>query len=148
MDASHHQNPSDDDLRELLVEASTIAMVGASSNPDRPSHGIMKRLLAAGYRVIPVNPREEEVLGQPALPSLDAIRERVDIVDVFRRSEDTPAVADEAVKLGAKVLWLQLGIANDDAAARAKAGGLVVVMNKCIGATHAALHVPPKTKTS
>jgi len=147
MNAPAHQNPSDDELRRVLVEARTIAMVGASSNPSRPSHGIMKRLLDAGYRVIPVNPRETEVLGTPAVPSLEAIREPVDIVDVFRRSEETPPIADEAVKLGAKVLWLQLGISNDEAAARAKAAGLMVVMDKCIGATHAALHVPPKTSS-
>jgi predicted CoA-binding protein len=145
MDAPGHRNPSDDELRSLLEGARTIAMVGASSNPSRPSHGIMKRLLDAGYRVIPVNPRETEVLGQPAVPSLDAIRETVDIVDVFRRSEETPAVADDAVKLGAKVLWLQLGISNDEAAARARAAGLVVVMDKCIGATHAALNIPRKS---
>lgn len=140
-----HQNPPDDELRALLVDARTIAMVGASSNPDRPSHGIMKRLLAAGYRVIPVNPKETEVLGQPAVPSLDAIKERVDIVDVFRRSEDTPPIADEAIALGARALWLQLGISNEDAAARAKAAGLTVVMDRCIGATHAALGIPPKS---
>lgn len=139
-----HHNPSDDELRALLVDARTIAMVGASSNPERPSHGIMKRLLDAGYRVIPVNPKETEVLGQRAVASLGDIEERVDIVDVFRRSEDTPAIADEAVALGAKALWLQQGISNEDAAARAKAGGLAVVMDKCIGATHRALGIPPK----
>ena len=139
-----HRNPSDDELRALLVDARTIAMVGASSNPERPSHGIMKRLLDAGYRVIPVNPKETEVLGQRAVPSLGDIKERVDIVDVFRRSEDTPAIADEAVAVGAKALWLQQGIANEDAATRAKAGGLAVVMDKCIGATHRALGIPPK----
>ena len=139
-----HRNPSDDELKRLLVEARTIAMVGASSNPDRPSHGIMQRLLAAGYRVIPVNPRETAVLGQTAVPSLEAIHEPVDIVDVFRRSEDTPEIAASAVAIGAKALWLQLGIANEEAAATASAAGLAVVMNKCIGATHVALHVPPK----
>lgn len=139
-----HENPSDDELRALLVDARTIAMVGASSNPERPSHGIMKRLLDAGYRVIPVNPKETEVLGQRAVSSLGDIKERVDIVDVFRRSEDTPALADEAVALGAKALWLQQGIANEDAATRAKAGGLAVVMDTCIGATHRALGISPK----
>jgi uncharacterized protein len=139
-----HTNPSDDDLRALLTSARTIAMVGASANPEKPSHGIMRRLLAAGYRVIPVNPKETEVLGQPAFASLAAIGEPVDIVDVFRRSEDTPAIADEAVAIGAKALWLQLGVSNADAAARATAGGLVVVMDKCIGATHMALGIPRK----
>ena len=137
-----HVNPPSEDLKRLLVEAKTIAMVGASSNPDKPSHEIMKRLLAAGYRVIPINPRETEVLAQKAYPSLDAIPEPVDIVDVFRRGEDTPPIADEAAKIGAKALWLQIGVSNEEAAERAKAAGLVVVMNKCIGATHLALGVP------
>jgi hypothetical protein len=138
-----HTNPSDDELRQVLT-ANTIAMVGASAKLDRPSYGIMKRLLAAGYHVIPVNPGESEVLGQRAYPSLDAIDEPVDIVDVFRRSEETPPLAEAAVRIGAKALWLQLGVSNEDAAATAKAAGLVVVMDKCIGATHAALGIPPK----
>lgn len=140
-----HVNPSNEALREILVEARTIAMVGASSNPERTSHAIMKQLLAAGYEVIPVNPRETEVLGQRAYPSLAAIGRPVDIVDVFRRSEETPAIADEAVAIGAKVLWLQLGVTSDDAAARATAGGLVVVMDKCIGATHHKLGIAPRS---
>jgi predicted CoA-binding protein len=139
-----HINPTNEDLKQLLTEASTIAMVGASSHPEKPSHEIMKRLLAAGYHVIPVNPRETEVLGQKAYPSLADISERVDIVDVFRRGEDTPPLADEAAKIGAKALWLQVGISNEETAARAKTAGLIVVMNKCIGATHDALNVPPK----
>jgi len=139
-----HQNPSDEVLTRILTEATTIAMLGASANPEKPSHGIMKQLLAAGYRVIPVNPKEPEVLGQKAYAQLGDIKERVDIVDVFRRSEDTPQIADEAIALGAKTLWLQLGVSNEDAAARATAAGLNVIMNKCIGATHRALHIAPK----
>lgn len=139
-----HVNPPDDALRTILVDATAIAIVGASASPDKPSHGIMQRLLAAGYRVIPVNPKETEVLGQKAYASLRDIPDKVDIVDVFRRSEDTPSIADDAVAIGAKVLWLQLGVTNDDAAARATAGGLTVVMDKCIGATHRALHIPAK----
>jgi predicted CoA-binding protein len=119
-------------------------MVGASSNPDKPSHGIMRKLQRAGYRIIPVNPRETTVLGEPSYASLLDIPERVDIVDVFRRSEDTPPIAEDAVKIGAKALWLQTGIANDEAAATAAAGGLTVVMNACIGATHSLLRIPPK----
>ena len=140
-----HANPSDQELKQLLSDATTIAMVGASSNPDKTSHGIMQKLQKVGYRVIPVNPREAEVLGEKSYASLLDIPGRVDIVDVFRRSEDTPAIADEAVTIGAKALWLQTGIANEEAAARAKAGGLKVVMNACIGATHAILQVPKKT---
>jgi len=140
-----HRNPTTDEIRSLLTNAKTVAMVGASSNPDKASHGIMQKLQRAGYHVVPVNPRETEVLGEKAYASLADIPEHVDIVDVFRRSEDTPPIADEAVKIGAKALWLQTGIANEDAAARATAGGLMVVMDACIGATHALLRIPRKT---
>ena len=139
-----HTNPSDAELTQLLTNASTIAMVGASSNAEKPSHGIMRQLQAAGYRVIPVNPRETEVLGEKSYPSLADVPGSIDIVDVFRRAEDTPPIADEAVKIGAKALWLQSGIASDDAAGRAKAGGVTAVMDACIGATHARLHIPQK----
>jgi uncharacterized protein len=140
-----HQNPSAEDLRRLLTEARTIAIVGASASPEKPSHGIMRKMLAAGYRVIPVNPRETEVLGQKAYASLGDIPEKVDIVDVFRRAEDTPAIADEAAAIGAKAFWLQSGISNVDAAARAKASGLLTVMDACIGVEHALLRIPPKS---
>jgi len=139
-----HENPTDDQLRQILTDAATIAMVGASANPDKASHGIMRKLQSVGYRVIPVNPRESEVLGEKSYASLTDIPERIDIVDVFRRAEDTPPIADDAVKVGAKVLWLQTGIANDEAAARAAKGGLTVVMDACIGATHAMLRIPTK----
>jgi predicted CoA-binding protein len=139
-----HRNPSDQDLKRLLSAASTIAVVGASSNPERPSNGIMRKLKSVGYRVIPVNPNETEVLGERAYPSLLDIHEPIDIVDVFRRPEYTPAIADDAVKVGAKALWLQSGVSNEDSAARATAGGLVVVMNACIGVMHAMLQVPRK----
>jgi uncharacterized protein len=140
-----HANPSDQQLKQLLTDATTIAVVGASSNPDKASHGIMQKLQHAGYRVIPVNPRETEILGERSYPSLVDVPERIDIVDVFRRAEDTPAIADEAVTIGAKALWLQTGIVSEDAAARAAAGGLAVVMDKCIGATHSLLRIAPKT---
>jgi predicted CoA-binding protein len=143
-----HHNPTDQELISLLTNATTIAMVGASSNPDKSSHGIMRKLQKVGYRVIPVNPRESEVLGEKSYASLGDIPVPVDIVDVFRKAEDTPPIADEAVKIGAKALWLQSGISNDAAAARAEAGGLTVVMDTCIGATHSRLRVPPKKKTA
>jgi len=139
-----HANPSDEALTKILTEARTIAMVGASSKPDRPSHRIMKRLLDAGYRVIPVNPKETEVLGQRAYASLGEIPDPIDIVDVFRRSEDTPAIADEAIAVHARVLWLQLGVSSDEAARRAEASGLTVVMDRCIGATYLELHISRK----
>ena len=143
-----YTNPSDQELKQLLTDATTIAVVGASNNPEKESHSIMKRLQKVGYRVIPVNPRETEVLGERAYPSLIDVPERIDIVDVFRRAEDTPPIADEAVTIGAKALWLQVGIANDDAAARAKAGGLTVVMDQCIAATHTLLRVPARKPTT
>ena len=136
--------PSDDAIRQLLTDARTIAVVGASSSPDRPSYGIMRKLLSVGYRVIPVNPRETEVLGQKAYASLADIPEPVDIVDVFRRAEDTPPIAEQAVGIHAKALWLQSGIVNEEAAATAAAGGLVVVMDACIGTLHSLLQVPSR----
>jgi predicted CoA-binding protein len=134
-----HTNPSDDRLKQLLTSATIIAIVGVSSNPEKPSYGILQHLQKAGYKVIPVNPRETEILGERAYPSLVDVPERIDIVDVFRRAEDTPPIADEAITIGAKTLWLQSGIANEEAAARASAAGLTVVMNACIGETHARL---------
>ena len=143
-----HTNPSNEQLRELLTHASVIAMVGASANPDKASYGIMQKLQREGYRVIPVNPKETEVLGERSFSSLLDVPDKVDIVDVFRRSEDTPPIADDAVKIGATALWLQSGISNDEAAAKAEAGGLMVVMDACIGAMHAMLRVPRKEKTA
>jgi uncharacterized protein len=140
-----YANPSDQELRQLLTDATVIAMVGASSDPDKASNGIMRKLQHAGYHVIPVNPTETEILGERSYPSLLDVPERVDIVDVFRRAEDTPGIADDAVTIGAKVLWLQTGIVNEDAAERAAKGGLTVVMDACIGATHSLLRVPRKT---
>lgn len=139
-----HQNPSDAELRRILTDARTVAIVGASSKEDRPAYGIMRKLLSVGYTVFPINPRETEVLGQKAYASLDDVPAPIDIVDVFRRPEDTPPIADEAVRVHAKTLWLQSGVANEDAAARAKAGGLAVVMDACIGSMHALLQVPKK----
>jgi predicted CoA-binding protein len=130
-----YTRPTDDKLRAILKDARTIAVVGASNSHDRPSHEIMKILIGAGFHVIPVTPRETVVLGRPAYPSLADVRERVDIVDVFRRAEDTPAIAEQAVKIGARTLWLQLGIVNENAAEIASAGGLRVVMDTCIGQT-------------
>ncbi len=137
-----HTNPTDDELRSLLTGAKVIAIVGASANPDKASHGIMRRLQSVGYRVIPVNPNETEILGERAYASLVEIPERIDIVDVFRRAEETPPIADAAVAIGAKALWLQTGITNEDAAARAKEGGLTVVMDACIGVMHSVLRIP------
>ena len=130
-----HVNPGESQLRALLSSARTIAIVGASSKPDRPSHGVMQMLIDAGYRVIPVTPKEQSVLGRRAYASLADIPEKVDIVDVFRRAEDTPPIARDAANIGAKVFWLQLGISNDEAARIASDAGLTVVMDLCIGQT-------------
>jgi predicted CoA-binding protein len=139
-----HQNPPDEVLRRLLTEARSIAVVGASSNPERPSHGIFGRLLAAGYRVLPVNPNETSVQGQPALASLRAVSGGVDIVNVFRRPEVAPDVARDAVAIGARVLWLQSGIRSEEAAAIATAAGLSVVMDECIGVAISRLRIAPR----
>jgi uncharacterized protein len=140
-----HSNPSDAELKQLLTDAATIAVVGASSNPERSSYGVMRRLQQIGYRVVPVNPRESEVLGERAYPALTDVPVPIDIVDVFRRAEATPPIADAAVTVAAKAFWLQSGIVNEDAAARAKAGGLTVVMDACIATVYAVLRVPPKS---
>jgi predicted CoA-binding protein len=143
-----HSNPSDQELKELLTNATTIAIVGASSDPDKASYGIMQKLQKAGYKVIPVNPRETEILGERSYPSLIDVPDRIDIVDVFRRAEEAPAIADDAVNIGARALWLQTGITSEEAAERAKAGGLKVVMDLCIGATHSLLRIPQKGRST
>jgi uncharacterized protein len=124
---------------EILSEAHTIALVGASPNPARPSNSVMGYLLGVGYRVIPVRPLVREVLGVPCLASLAEIDEPIDVVDVFRRAEFCPGVADEAVAAGAGALWLQLGIVSAEARAIAEAGGLDYVENECTAIVHRAI---------
>lgn len=126
--------PEDRELRALLGEAQTVAVVGLSSRPSRYSHQVARYLQEHGYTIIPVNPSEDSVLGEPAYPSLRAIPAdvRVDVVDVFRRAEDTPEVARDAVAIGAKVFWLQEGIVNEEAARIASQAGLDVIMGVCI----------------
>jgi len=126
--------PSDVELRSILGDARTIAVVGLSSRPDRPSHDVAAFLQRRGYRIVPVNPNETEVLGERAHPSLLEIPEEIeiDVVDVFRRASDTPPVARDAVARGAKVLWLQEGIVNDEARQIAEDAGLTVIMGVCI----------------
>jgi predicted CoA-binding protein len=123
----------DAELLALLKAVKTIALVGASPKPNRPSHGVMAFLQKAGYRVLPVNPAAagQTILGETVVASLGDITEPVDMVDVFRRAEETPPIAAEAVAIGAKSLWLQLGVVSDAAAAIATAGGLDVVMDRC-----------------
>ncbi len=128
-----HDNYDDDYIRGILRRTNVIAMVGASPNWNRPSYFAMKYLQQKGYRVIPVNPKEAggAILGERVYASLAEIPVKVDMVDCFRASAAIPPIADEAIKIGAKVLWLQLGVRNDEAAAKAEAAGLQVVMNRC-----------------
>ncbi|WP_294333922.1 CoA-binding protein [uncultured Sphingomonas sp.] len=123
----------DEDIRTLLEEARTIAMVGASDRPNRPSNGVMLLLQRHGYRVIPVNPRitGEHIYGEFVFRDLDQIGVPIDIVDIFRKSEDAGAVVDAAIAAGAKAVWMQLDVVDHDAAARAEAAGLKVVMDRC-----------------
>lgn len=126
-------------LRRILKDNRTIAVVGLSPKWFRPSYFAAKYLLDHGYRVIPVNPGHEEILGQRCYPSLEAIDEPVDVVDCFRRSEDIPPLAEQAIAIGAKVLWLQIGVINEAAAERARAAGLDVVMDRCMKIEYARL---------
>jgi uncharacterized protein len=128
--------PSTDPIADLLRAAKTIAIVGLSSNPSRPSHEIATYLLAHNYRVIPVNPNEREVLGQKSYARLEDVPEPIGIVNVFRRPELIPPIADSAIAINAKSLWLQLGIENATAAAKAHAAGLLVIENACILIEH------------
>jgi predicted CoA-binding protein len=128
--------PGDSELRSLLETARTIAVVGLSSKPDRHSYRVASYLQGAGYRIIPVNPNEAEVLGERAHAELGEVRGPIDIVDVFRRPEHTPAVARQTLEVGARALWLQLGIVNEESGRIARAGGLMVVMGACLMVEH------------
>lgn len=134
--------PSDVELRSILGEAENIAVVGLSVNPLRDSFTVAEYLQRKGYRIIPVNPNVSEVLGEHSYPSLLEVPVRVDVVDVFRRAEYTPDVATQAVAIGAKVLWLQDGIVNDEARRIAEDAGLTVIMGVCIRVTDDRLEVP------
>ncbi len=120
------------DIKTILEQSKVIAVVGLSRRESRPGYYVPAYMHAAGYRIIPVNPYLEEALGEKAYPDLLSIPEPVDMVVIFRRSEDVPPVVDEAIEIGAKVVWMQLGIVNEEAAAKARAAGLQVVMNACI----------------
>jgi predicted CoA-binding protein len=125
-------SPEDRELRALLGDVRTIAVVGLSSRPNRPSYEVARYLQEHGYRIVPVNPNETEVLGERAYASLADVPDRIDVVDVFRRAEETPAIARDAVAIGTRVLWLQEGIVSDEAARIATEGGLEVIMGVCI----------------
>lgn len=128
--------PSDREITELLRSARTIAVVGLSPKPYRASYGVSEFLQSAGYRIIPVNPNLREVLGEKAYARLEDIPEKVDIVDVFRRSETVPEIVESAIGIGARAVWMQEDVLNETAAARARAAGLLVVMDTCILKEH------------
>jgi predicted CoA-binding protein len=126
---------------KILRESKTIAVVGLSGNPLRPSHGVAEYLQQHGYRIIPVNPAESEILGEKSYPDLDSIPEPVDCVDVFRKSEAVPGIAAAAIRIGAKALWLQEGVVHDESAAEAAAAGLLVVQDRCLLKEHRRLRL-------
>ena len=126
-------------IPRILTSCHTIAVVGLSPQPDRPSFDVARAMQARGYRIVPVNPKASEILGETCYPTLTAAAaalavqgERIDLVDCFRKSEDIPPIADEAIAIGARCLWLQLGVVNEAAAERARAAGLDVVMDRCL----------------
>lgn len=143
MTASHvtasHMNPSDREIRQLLETVKTIAVVGLSDKPDRESYSVAQYLQAHGYRIIPVNPTVDQVLGEKSYASVTDIPEQVDMVDVFRKPEAVMAVVQEAIDAGAGMVWMQLGVVNQEAAAKAEAAGLQVVMDRCMKVEHSRL---------
>jgi predicted CoA-binding protein len=124
-------------INQILDECQTIAVVGLSSSPMRPSNGVARYMKQKGYRVIPVNPNEESVFGEKAYPTLADVPDKIDLVDIFRRSEEAGAAVDEAIRLGAKAVWLQEGVIDPPAAQRAQDAGLLVVMDLCWLKEHA-----------
>jgi predicted CoA-binding protein len=127
---------SGDPIAQLLRTSQTIAVVGLSGREHRPSYGVSEYMQSAGYRIIPVNPAETEVLGEKCYARLEDIPEKVDIVDIFRRPEFVPEIVESAVRIGARALWMQEGVINEAAAERARQAGLFVVMNACILKEH------------
>lgn len=129
-------------IAELLRNARVIAVVGLSAKRHRPSYGVSEYMQRQGYRIIPVNPNETSVLGEKAYASLDEVPEKVDIVDIFRRSEHVPEIVEQAIRAGAKAIWMQEGVIHEEAAARAREAGLFVVMDRCILKEHRKLEKP------
>ena len=125
-----------DEIGELLANAKTISVVGLSSDPMRPSFGVSQYMQRKGYRIIPVNPNETQVLGETCYSDLDSVPEAIDIVDIFRRSEYVPEIVEAAIRKGAKVIWMQESVVHEGAARRAVSAGLAVVMDRCILKDH------------
>jgi uncharacterized protein len=144
----HHQSPmcsvranddttsSQDTITKLLQDSKTIAVVGLSSRTNRPSNGVAHYLQTVGYKIIPVNPSETEVLGERAYPRLEDVPEKIDIVDIFRQPSFVPEIVESAIKIGAKAVWMQEGVVNEAAAERAHQAGLIVVMDRCLLKEH------------
>ena len=130
--------PKTDSIRELLERSKTIAVVGLSDSPMRPSYGVSAYMQTQGYRIIPVNPAIKGALGEKAVPSLSEVSEPIDIVDVFRRSEFVPELIDEAIRLKVPAIWLQEGVVHEEAAEKARKAGIFVVMDRCILKEHRA----------
>ena len=128
--------PSDQQIKDLLSSARTIAVVGLSSSRHRASYGVSEYMQSAGYRIIPVNPNEREVLGEKAYGRLEDVPGKIDVVDVFRRSEFVPEIVDSAIRVGARAIWMQEGVADEAAARRARDAGLFVIMDSCILKEH------------
>jgi predicted CoA-binding protein len=123
-------------IAAILHSSRTIAVVGLSGKRYRPSYGVSEYMQKAGYRIIPVNPNESQILGEKCYPDLESIPEAVDIVDIFRRSELVPEIVEAAIRIGAKVIWMQEGVVHEEAAGRAEAAGLTVIMDRCILKDH------------
>jgi len=132
MNSQEYQNPSDDRIREILQKYKKVTVVGLSSDQTRPSNSVARYLQKKGFKIIPVNPNESEVLGEKAYPNLSTIPEKVEIVDIFRRPEQVPSIVDEAIEIGALVVWMQEGVINHPAALKASEKGITVVMDKCM----------------
>lgn len=133
---------TDERLKEIFNNAEVIASVGLSSNPARPSFGVCRYLQSKGYRIVPVNPNETEVLGEKSYPGLEAVPGKIDVVQIFRRPEAVPDVVEAAIRIGAKVVWMQDGAGNPEAARRAEEAGLVAVVDDCMMRVHRRLFRP------
>jgi hypothetical protein len=142
MPLSNSIETSDEELNEILESTKTVAVVGISNKPEQPNHSVPAYLQSQGYRIIPVNPMLQEVLGEKSYPDLLSVPEHIDVVEVFRRNEAVPEIVDQAIEVGAKVVWMQEGVINEVAAETAREAGLEVVMDTCMRATHKRLRAP------
>jgi predicted CoA-binding protein len=132
IDSQEYKNPSDKQIKEILQKYKKVAVVGLSSDQTRPSNAVARYLKGKGFKITPVNPNEPEILGEKTYPDLSSIPERVEIVDIFRRPEHVPPIVEQAIKMGAKVVWMQEGVINHSAALKASQNGITVVMDRCM----------------